>query len=418
MSDWRDSTSASTVVRLAELQGELPQVPRRVALARGVLSSPEIATSFRRALAWLTDHLGTSLRIDACEAIEGLAGQSSADVVAYLAQPRGTRSVGLGLESGFAHMMIDRLLGSPACPGRDRMALSPVEWGVLNFVLGRSLLLFNEPADEVIWLLERVGSDPFAPSDPSSYLTLRWPVQLAGQVSSLWMWIPDSILGEPRDFLPIGLIQGANGSQAHTPGWIGALSSHWAAVIGEITLQRGPGSLRAGGVLPLSGMSLSGTPSSPTGLVDLELRTRTARTWYAARCVPLSGGGRLYLESPRNSEAMPREDFAMSHAPDRRVDQAEPSEGPETNQPAPGTADRSVPDPAPPTSIPVTLTVELGRVQLSVARIATLGPGDIIELNRHAREPVELTSGGKLVARGELVMIDTELGVRVTSVFL
>jgi flagellar motor switch protein FliN/FliY len=72
----------------------------------------------------------------------------------------------------------------------------------------------------------------------------------------------------------------------------------------------------------------------------------------------------------------------------------------------------------PPTEIPVTLTIELGRVNLSLARLADLKPGDVVELGRHTREPVELTSGGRLVARGELVQIDTELGVRVTHVFL
>ncbi len=37
---------------------------------------------------------------------------------------------------------------------------------------------------------------------------------------------------------------------------------------------------------------------------------------------------------------------------------------------------------------------------------------------RHSRSPVELTSNGRLVARGELILIDTDLGVRITGVFL
>jgi len=68
--------------------------------------------------------------------------------------------------------------------------------------------------------------------------------------------------------------------------------------------------------------------------------------------------------------------------------------------------------------VPVTLTVELGRVNLSLTRLADLKPGDIVELGRHSRAPVELTSSGRLVARGELVLIDSDLGVRVTNVFL
>jgi flagellar motor switch protein FliN/FliY len=70
------------------------------------------------------------------------------------------------------------------------------------------------------------------------------------------------------------------------------------------------------------------------------------------------------------------------------------------------------------TEVPVTLTVELGRVTIPLHRLADLKPGDVLELGRHAREPVELTSNGRLVARGELVQIDTELGVRVTNVLL
>jgi len=80
-----------------------------------------------------------------------------------------------------------------------------------------------------------------------------------------------------------------------------------------------------------------------------------------------------------------------------------------------------VPAPSPavsPLDVPVTLTVELGRVNLTLSRLADLRPGDLVELGRHSREPVELTSNGRLVARGELVLIDTELGVRVTHVFL
>ncbi len=67
--------------------------------------------------------------------------------------------------------------------------------------------------------------------------------------------------------------------------------------------------------------------------------------------------------------------------------------------------------------VSVTLTVELGRVSFPLRRLANLQPGDVVELARHGREPVDLSSNGRLVARGELVQVDTELGVRVTQVF-
>jgi type III secretion system YscQ/HrcQ family protein len=73
---------------------------------------------------------------------------------------------------------------------------------------------------------------------------------------------------------------------------------------------------------------------------------------------------------------------------------------------------------ASPLDVPVTLTAELGRVNLTLNQLADLKPGDVVELNRHSRAPIELTSNGRLVARGELILIDTDLGVRVTNVFL
>jgi len=90
-----------------------------------------------------------------------------------------------------------------------------------------------------------------------------------------------------------------------------------------------------------------------------------------------------------------------------------------SSSPAADLSGAAAPSPAAsPLDVPVTLTVELGRVTLTLNRLADLRPGDLVELGRHSREPVELTSNGRLVARGELVLIDTELGVRVTHVFL
>lgn len=71
-----------------------------------------------------------------------------------------------------------------------------------------------------------------------------------------------------------------------------------------------------------------------------------------------------------------------------------------------------------PLDAPVTLTVELGRISVPLGRLAGLKPGEVLELNRHGREPVEVTSGGRTVARGDLVLIGDELGVRVTTVLL
>ncbi|HON15430.1 MAG TPA: flagellar motor switch protein FliN [Spirochaetota bacterium] len=66
--------------------------------------------------------------------------------------------------------------------------------------------------------------------------------------------------------------------------------------------------------------------------------------------------------------------------------------------------------------VEMTLTVELGRTTKLVKDILGLGEGSIIELDKLAGEPVDLLVNGKLIAKGEVVVIDENFGVRVTDI--
>jgi flagellar motor switch protein FliN len=66
--------------------------------------------------------------------------------------------------------------------------------------------------------------------------------------------------------------------------------------------------------------------------------------------------------------------------------------------------------------VPVELAVEIGRTRKTIGETLALGPGSIITLNRLAGEPVDLLVNGKPIARGEVVVIDEEFGLRVTEV--
>ena len=66
--------------------------------------------------------------------------------------------------------------------------------------------------------------------------------------------------------------------------------------------------------------------------------------------------------------------------------------------------------------VPVELAVEIGRTRMTIGETLALGPGSIITLNRLAGEPVDLLVNGKPIARGEVVVIDEEFGLRVTDV--
>lgn len=66
--------------------------------------------------------------------------------------------------------------------------------------------------------------------------------------------------------------------------------------------------------------------------------------------------------------------------------------------------------------IPLEISVELGRVKLLVRDIVDLGPGSIIEVNKAAGEPVDVLVNGRVVARGEVVIIEDNFGVRITEI--
>lgn len=67
-------------------------------------------------------------------------------------------------------------------------------------------------------------------------------------------------------------------------------------------------------------------------------------------------------------------------------------------------------------NIPVHVSVELGRSQISLKEIFELSEGSIIELERMVGEPLDLVVNGQVVAQGEVVAIDNNYGLRVTGI--
>ena len=65
-------------------------------------------------------------------------------------------------------------------------------------------------------------------------------------------------------------------------------------------------------------------------------------------------------------------------------------------------------------SLPI--AAEVGRTQMSLDTILDLVPGSVITLDKRAAEPVDLRVNGKLVARGEVVLVDDLYGIRITQI--
>ena len=66
--------------------------------------------------------------------------------------------------------------------------------------------------------------------------------------------------------------------------------------------------------------------------------------------------------------------------------------------------------------IPLTLTAELGRNRMLISELLQLGQGSVIELSKLAGEPMDIFVNQRLIARGEVVVINEKFGIRLTDI--
>jgi flagellar motor switch protein FliN/FliY len=66
--------------------------------------------------------------------------------------------------------------------------------------------------------------------------------------------------------------------------------------------------------------------------------------------------------------------------------------------------------------VPLRVTVELGRTRMSVRQVLELQSGSVVELDRMAGEAVDVMVNDRLMARGEVVVVDDKFGIRITEI--
>ena len=71
---------------------------------------------------------------------------------------------------------------------------------------------------------------------------------------------------------------------------------------------------------------------------------------------------------------------------------------------------------APPFDVPVTVQAILGRSHLEVSQLLKLTPGAVVELDRKVGEAIDIYVNNRLVARGEVVLVEEHLGVTMTEI--
>ncbi len=78
--------------------------------------------------------------------------------------------------------------------------------------------------------------------------------------------------------------------------------------------------------------------------------------------------------------------------------------------------EKSAHDLAPVFDVPVNISAVLGKAHLSVAQLLKLGQGSVLELDRKVGEAIDIYVNNRLVARGEVVVVDERLGVTMTEI--
>jgi len=66
--------------------------------------------------------------------------------------------------------------------------------------------------------------------------------------------------------------------------------------------------------------------------------------------------------------------------------------------------------------VTIPISVEVGRAQMSLDEVLNLVPGSVVALDKKSEEPVDLRVNGKLIARGEVVLVDDSYGLRITQI--
>lgn len=98
---------------------------------------------------------------------------------------------------------------------------------------------------------------------------------------------------------------------------------------------------------------------------------------------------------------------------DMKLDEFQPT--PEASTPPDG-LERSAADLAAVYDVPVHIQAVLGRANVEVASLLRLNRGSVIELDRKVGEPIDIYVNNRLVARGEVVVVDERLGVTMTEI--
>lgn len=317
------------------------------------------------------------------------------------AQPHKARGL-LEVELGLAHRVIDLLLGGSGEAVGIR-PLTDIEEGVLTYVVIEMLQVLTPALDASLPRLRSEGvvndvEDAVGLLAEQEYLgVLQLKVQIGSSSGYVRLLIPESVLATavpPADGALVR-VRRQQAAAAHATR-LGSIRTTLRAEIGNVDISAQDLSrLRVKDVVLVD--ALSCRPDLGQG-GTARFRLAAGRAGHFEASVEIdSGRFRATLGSlVMGSSGMAGEEGNQGRA---HVEEAQnSSDGADLLS-----------------DIPLHLSVEIGRVALTGEEVVSLKAGQVFDLNRVSGEPLDLSVNGRIVARGELVEIDGNLGVRIVT---
>lgn len=317
------------------------------------------------------------------------------------------------LDSSIVGFVIDRLLGGTGEAARILRPLTEIEQGVLSFLLLKMIAFVHEgwqSGREVALSLDRFASTVDELSDitdaESSYYLIGASFAVGKRVGYARVLLPFSLITTSFRAPPAQSDPSPEELEYMRSVFHSLAVESVTAVIEGARLDLGPddiAQLEPGDIIVLENHEVS----LRSGFVEGNAFVRLGRGQ--------NGGLRVRLQNDGDRSQIEIVQIVVQEQPQESVmvdeEGALPEEGAEVSAEdnLAGTENllRDVPAP---------VVVELGRLSMNTAQVVRLRQGQILKLPRGANDPVDLTVNGKLFARGELIEVEGELGVRLLKV--
>jgi flagellar motor switch protein FliM len=308
------------------------------------------------------------------------------------------------LDLNLAAFAVERLLGGTGSSDRVQRPLTDIEEGVLSFIVLKILAHLSQSLSNgraLAFTLDRfVGKQ----SDVQEIIDTETEYQMLGLRVTV-----GKLVGYARVLVPASLIERGFGTPAPQSG--GGDHGYMRSVLASLGEQRIVGRVEAA-TLDLSPEDIAGLEAGDIVILEHHQLEKTDEGLSGLVFIKIGAGknggvrAKLIAGDPARAEVV---EIVIQEQPQEEVmaDADGPSDAEVDNLPQTEGLLRDVPG---------TVVVELGRLRMNTAQVVRLRAGQILRLPRGQNDPVDLVVNGKVFARGELIEVDGELGVRLLQV--